>query len=73
MFSPKKKKKKQGRKGKICEVMDVLIMGEILRQCMLVSRHHDLYVKYLTISLVNYTSIKLKFKTEERKEGNQSC
>ena len=57
----------------MCELLDVLInsMGRILSQCICVSNHHIVYFKYLTLSFVNYTSIKLKkkFKLDDKKGG----
>lgn len=38
----------------------VNLMGGILSKCMLVLNHHDVHFNYLTILLVNYTSIKQK-------------
>lgn len=45
------------------EVTDMLInqMGN-LSQCICISNHHDVYIKYLTILFVNHASIKLEFK-----------
>ena len=44
--------------------MDVLInrMGGVLSQCILVSNHHDVHFKYLTILYANYASIKMNLR-----------
>lgn len=48
--------------------MDVLInlMVVFLSQCILVTNHHVVHFKYLTILFASYTSMKLKF--EKKKE-----
>ena len=47
------------------EVTDVLIneMERILSHCIHTSNHHFIQFKYLTISLVNYSSLELKKNT----------
>lgn len=47
--------------------MKVLInqLVGIISQCMHLSNHHDVYLKYLTILLVDCPSIKLKKKKKE--------
>ena len=53
-------KKTNKQKGN-CETLDVLIhlaMG-LISQCTHTSDHHIVHFKYITILLVNYTSVKL--------------
>lgn len=47
-------------------------MGGIPSQCVCISNHHDVHFKFLTVSFLNYASIKLKGKkdpiTEKKKK-----
>lgn len=54
----------------LCEAMDMLfnLIAVIISQCVCISNHHIAQFKYVTILLVNYTSIKLWVWGEEKED-----